>query len=357
MSEAEKNRIESFESQTEKLVIDDRTVRLIGIPFFGLVIPAATGLIDLDSWNSPTIILHNLYFIAMAAIIWQGNRWLLFRYYPVFFNSDSVLHKYVLMIGLNLLYTVPITSILLFGWALITSDNSIPMSSIWYCILLVGVCVIFVTNIYEKALFVKQSTLEKARLDQLNRAKVEAELEALKNQVDPHFMFNTLNALSYLVEHDSEKAQKFIENLADVYRYILKSKDNDLVLLSDELEFLNAYAALMELRHHNSFSLNVQLEKGHFLIPPVSLMVAVENAVKHNRLSAESPLEINIRQSKDEIEISNIKAPRKSLRESTGVGLKNLNERFEKIIGKEIKITQSAKEFILKLPLHKLQKA
>lgn len=347
-------------NKQESVWLDDRLVRLIGVPFFGIVIPSSTGLLKLDALLAWETALHYLYFILIAGVVWEGNRWLLFRYYPVFFASNSVLQKYVLMIGLNVLFTAPISLLMLFGWKWATGDITIPKETLFATMAITVVCVIFVTNVYEKVLFAKHSDNEKLKIEQLEQAKVLAELEALKNQVDPHFMFNTLNSLSFLVEHDAERAQQFIENLADVYRYILKSKEKDLVLLEDEVSFMKAYVGLMQLRHEEAFTINLKLndaQKHSYLIPPVSMMVALENAVKHNEVSKSSPLIVDVLQDADNILISNLISVRKIARESTQVGLKNLNDRFEKTLGLSIEIDKENNRFTLRLPLLKLQQA
>lgn len=337
----------------EIIRVDDRLVRLIGIPFFGFVIPSATGLLDLSALTWGIAFIHYLYFTFCAWMIWEGNRWLLFRYYPIFLKSNSILQKYILMIGLNIFYTAPVSFGLLAGWGWV---SGVPVSPIilFATVAVIVVCVIFVTNVYEKALFVQHTDQEQIRIEQLERAKIQAELTALKNQVDPHFMFNTLNSISYLTEHDPPKAQAFIEHLAEVYRYILRSKEKDLVLLRDEIQFMKSYASLMKLRYEEGFHLNLDLEPAsgtHYLIPPVSMMVAVENAVKHNETSNRYQLVVNIQQKASEIVISNVMVARKQAHESNQTGLENLHDRFEKTLGKGIEISREGGVFSLRLPL------
>ena len=336
--------------------IDDQVVRLIGIPFFGLVIPSATGLISFEGGLTLDVILSHLYFIAIAAIVWQGNRYLVLRYYPVIFKGTSRLQKFTLTLGLNIFYTGPVAFLLLALW------KSLTASTVSYQVLLITtvvivVCVLFVTNIYEKVLFAKHTELEQLKTAELERAKIQAELEALKNQIDPHFMFNALNSVSYLVDFAPVKAKSFVESLADVYRYILRSKEKDLVLLRDEIDFMQSYARLMSLRHEDAFEINlvdIKEQENKYLIPPVSLMVAVENAVKHNEVSRSNHLVLDVRFSDESIVVHNKKIKRKLDRPSTKIGLQNLNDRFQKIIGKGISLTQSEEFFTLQMPLLKL---
>lgn len=226
-------------------------------------------------------------------------------------------------------------------------------------VILIVVCVIFVTNVYEKALFTKQSDREKVKLEQLERGKVQAELEALKNQIDPHFMFNALNNLSYLIDHDSKRAQKFINNLAEVYRYILRSKNKDLVLLQEELSFLESYRSLLELRYGTAFKMELKLNGlplSDYLLPPVSIMVAVENAVKHNEISKRNQLILHVECKDYALRFTNKISHRKFIKDSTKTGLENLNERFKRLSGKEIQIENNTGYFCLTLPLLKLNR-
>lgn len=353
---AENLGIEEIPSTEQKIELDDKIVRLIGVPFFGLVIPSAAGLIDLTTASRLEIYGSYLYFIMIAWVVWEGNRFLVLRYYPVILRSSSYLQKYALFIGLNIFYTTPVSLLLLFIWRWIdesTVDNQI----IFLTSAIIVVCVIFVTNVYEKVLYAKHSELEQIRAEQLKRGKIQAELEALKNQIDPHFMFNALNSISYLIKKDPDKAEEFLQNLAEVYRYILNSKDKDLILLRDELTFMEAYARLMSLRYEEAFEidLKIPMHSDHqYLIPPVTLMVAVENAVKHNEVSVSNRLILNIEIINERIVMANKQLPRKVKYESTKIGLKNLNERFLRTVGKPISFQSINDLFILEVPLLKL---
>ncbi len=342
-----------------KVTLDDWVVRAIGIPFFGLVIPSATGLVDLSGASFSAIALHYVFFTGVAFAVWQGNRFLLFRYYPVIYGSHSLFQKYLLMIGLNIFYSAPVSLLLLFGWRWAAGADTVAGFQVLNTVILIVVCVIFVTNIYEKALYAQQIEQENVKIEQLERARVQAELEALKSQIDPHFMFNTLNSISYLVDHNPAKAQQFIQRLSEVYRYILKSKDKDLVLLRDEVAFMKSYVSLIELRHEDAFLLSLEVDEpacSNYLIPPVSMMVAVENAVKHNEMSTGRQLRVTILQEGESLVISNKISPRRTAWESTRNGLINLDERFLKILGKGIGVGHENGAFTLRLPILKLNR-
>jgi len=202
---------------------------------------------------------------------------------------------------------------------------------------------------------VKEQQSEQLKNAELSRAKAEAELAALKNQIDPHFMFNSLNSLSYLISTDQQKASLFTENLAEVYRYILSQKDQPLVLLEDELDFTHKYTELLRLRFgkalHFKKHFNGTQEKS-YLIPPTSVFVTLENAVKHNEISELHPLQIDIDLKEDHLIISNRIREKRNLRHSSRIGLKNLDERFRLVTGKNILSGKNSENFFnVRLPL------
>jgi LytS/YehU family sensor histidine kinase len=231
-------------------------------------------------------------------------------------------------------------------------------SAIQMVVLINVICVLFVTHVYETVFLVKEKESETVKNEQLQRAKAEAELTALKNQVDPHFMFNSLNTLSHLVKSDPEKALLFTENLAEVYRYILIQKDHTLVLLEDELEFTHRYTDLLHLRFGNALVIkkrfNGTAEKD-FLIPPTSVFVAFENAVKHNEISEQKPLYIDVDVNENHLIITNQIQEKGRIQNSSKIGLKNLSERFQLITGSNIKATRQNGRFVVNLPLTPLK--
>ena len=159
---------------------------------------------------------------------------------------------------------------------------------------------------------------------------------SLKDQVNPHFLFNSLNALSCLVYDDQKKAVKFIRKLSDVYRYVLDQTDKELVTLDEEMQFMSAYFYLMKIRFEENLVINtegIQDEKKQKLIPPMSIQLLVENAIKHNRFSPSDPLKLAISGKGNQIAIANElrPLPDSARAEPSGIGLTNLSDRFHLI--------------------------
>ncbi|HRI20035.1 MAG TPA: histidine kinase, partial [Panacibacter sp.] len=200
----------------------------------------------------------------------------------------------------------------------------------------------------------RRSTLSK--VEELNIAKIHAELEALKNQTDPHFIFNSLNTLSFLISTDTASAKHFTNTLAGVYRYILLNKEKDFVLLKEEIEFISNYFYLLKIRFGNAINMVVEINDvsaEDFLIPPISLQILVENAVKHNEFSEKFPMEINVSIMQNYVLIKNAVRKKQILPNSTNMGLKNLNNRYQYLTKRNIIIQTVNNSFIAKLPILK----
>lgn len=341
-------------SDDNEVQLNDTLIRLIGIPFFGIAIPNVTGLFGTLSYTDLKYWVGYVYFIVLALLIWQGNRYLLFRTRKRFTWFDKPMEKLILLFMNNIFYTTPLTVSCLCIWYRWAGFDSIKWDTILVVSLMNVICVLFVTHVYETVFMVKEQQGEQVRNAELSRAKAEAELSALKNQIDPHFMFNSLNTLSYLITSDPAKAALFTENLAEVYRYILSQKDQTLVLLEDELEFTHKYSDLLHLRFgealHIRKSFNGTTEKD-YLIPPTSVFVAFENAVKHNELSEQMPLHIDVDVRDGNLCITNIIQPRRTLQHSSKIGLKNLDDRFRIVTGKGIDAREQNNTFIVTFPL------
>jgi LytS/YehU family sensor histidine kinase len=166
-------------------------------------------------------------------------------------------------------------------------------------------------------------------------------------------MFNSLNTLSHLISSDPHKAQVFNDTLADVYRYILQNKSRDLVLLQEELDFMDNYIALLKIRFGDSILINKNIPASstdQFVLPPISLQILIENAIKHNEFSKSKPLLIEIQESGGELLISN-EVREKKARQSNGIGLNNLLERFRLITSRPVSIDKNNTHFSVRLPL------
>lgn len=345
---------ESLEDIAKDVKLNDTTMRLVGIPFFGIAIPNLTGLFGPLTFRDELYWFGYVYFITLALLIWQGNRYLLFRTRKRFTWFDKPIEKLVLLFMNNIFYTTPLTVAWICMWYNLSHFSTIKWDIIIVVALVNVICVLFVTHVYETVFMVKEQQNEQVKNSELQRAKAEAELAALKNQIDPHFMFNSLNTLTHLIKTNPPLAYKFTEDLAEVYRYILSQKDQTLVLLDDELEFTHKYTDLLHLRFGNSLIIKKRFNGSagkDYLIPPTSVFVAFENAVKHNEISEKNPMLINVDVIDGQLIISNSMRERKTRAHSSKIGLKNLDERFRLVTGKGILAEIRENKFTVQFPL------
>ncbi len=184
---------------------------------------------------------------------------------------------------------------------------------------------------------------------------LQSQLNSLKLQINPHFMFNNFNNLLELIEEDTELAGKFLSNLSKVYRYIITNLDRNLIPVADEIKFLDSYLYLMKVRHDEGViaKINPEIRQYKGFLPPAVLQLLVENAIKHNSFSLEHPLVIDINLSDDYITVSNLKQPLMSPIESTSLGLKNITERYALLCDKKVKIENAENFYSVSLPIIK----
>ncbi|WP_436516927.1 sensor histidine kinase [Ekhidna sp. To15] len=188
--------------------------------------------------------------------------------------------------------------------------------------------------------------------EKLKSSTIAARYEALNNQVNPHFLFNTLNTLSTLIHSDVEKADHFLQKLSEIYRYMLRTRSEELVLLKDELAFLLDYIELLEIRFGKSLRVNLEVAEFHKeqLVPPTVLQLLLENVVKHNYFTTKSPVQVSIKSNGNGVIIANTLQKRESKESSFGIGLQNISERYG-FFDRHIAIEEDDKLFKVCIPI------
>ncbi len=224
-----------------------------------------------------------------------------------------------------------------------------------------GMIATFVSCIYSNAFYLETAMHtedEKRRLEiallKEQEVALQSQLDALKSQIDTHFMFNNFSILAELIEEDRVLAGKFLANLSKVYRYIIQNMKRHKVPIGEEIAFLDAYLYLIEMRYGQAVVVHIEndvrLADGR--IPPACLQLLIENAIKHNRHSAEQPLHIDIRREGDHISVCNLVAPLFSAAEpSTGIGQKNIAERYALLSDRQMLVNFTSNTYVVKLPI------
>ena len=208
-----------------------------------------------------------------------------------------------------------------------------------------------IVTIHEAIFFYRQWKLNFSKSVKLEKDNLEASYNALKSQVNPHFLFNSLNSLMSLLENNPT-AEQYVQDLSDFLRYVLMSNDREVVTLEEELENLQKYIHLQKLRFQENLQVEIQVQPAslQYNLPPLTLQILLENCIKHNVISAKKPLKIRIFDSGENILVVNNRQP-KQAEESTGHGLKNIEGRYRFISGEPIKIESDEKQFSVTVPL------
>lgn len=261
----------------------------------------------------------------------------------------------------TVLYTVP--AVLFSNYILFVKiqglDNSLFFKSPAYWIHLFYILIsFFVSAILHARSFmlewkksVKQETTEHKIIAKTESAK----FETLKNQIDPHFLFNSLNVLTSLISENPNKAEKFTTKLSKVYRYVLEQRNKKLVPIAEELQFAKTYIELLQMRFEDAlqFKITEQLSQSELKIVPLSLQLLLENAVKHNVVSSAKPLKIKFYEENGFLKVKNNINPKEAIGKSTKVGLRNIADRYGLITSKNVSILNNNKTFVVSLPLLK----
>ena len=216
----------------------------------------------------------------------------------------------------------------------------------------------FIITIVVSLFFMVFSSYKELQEKKVNEQKIiagtaNAKYSSLKSQLDPHFLFNSLNVLTSLIEENPDRAQKFTTSLSKVYRYVLEQKDKDLVSLEEELKFAKTYMTLLKMRFEDSIHFNIPetVKDVEAKIVPLSLQILLENCIKHNVVSEGKPLLIDIVEKDGVLIVSNNLQIKKTLKTSSGIGLNNIYERYKILSNRNMKIIKTEENYKVSLPL------
>ncbi|OWY23778.1 histidine kinase [Sphingobacteriales bacterium UPWRP_1] len=335
------------------LGFNDLAFRLIGVPVIGFVLPLiffgqslSMGLINyLPMW-----VMTSIY----SFIYWEGNRFIIIQARKRFPDAADTNIKLMWQIIAMLIFTLSVCNILnpLLEYLNIDSDRvtPTPFEANAASLITVALC----GAIYESVYFLKKYQTAAIETEQLKKENLLSQLETLKNQVNPHFLFNSLNTLSALIHENPDLAVEFVQKLSKVYRYILEIRDNQTVTLQEELKALNAYIFLLKTRFDAGLQVEINIPEAikQYLIVPLSLQILIENAVKHNIVSAQRPLCLEIfTDANHHIVVKNNLQKKNQTMPSTQLGLQNIDNRYRLLTGQSIEVVATLQSFSVSLPL------
>lgn len=334
-------------------MVRDTYLRLLFIPLLGVSLPLVSGIINYHLYTPVTLILYNVYFIATSFVIWSGCKWIHATLRKILLPSSFLLRRIIIVCFASAMYGSCIGCLSVFGWMQF-SKESFNWNHIISFVLACMIAVLVFTLLYEILFLNKEREIDTKNVTRLDKEKSKATLHALQNEMDPHFLFNALNTLNLLILNNPKQAHLYNNKLAHVYKYFLINKNKELVALDNELDFINNYYYLLQLRYENKMQLEIQL--GPVLpeliqLPPCSLQILLENAIKHNSFSDEDPLLVVISVKDQYIYVENKIKPKSYLMDTTQIGLTNLSSRYKILFNKDIIIHPSNDSFVVKLPV------
>ncbi len=250
---------------------------------------------------------------------------------------------------LTTIYTIIMSVLLKLFVEMVTRMSLGSWQNILYSTVAITLTITFFMTSRSFLLNWRQTSIDAERL---KKESIAAQYESLKNQVNPHFLFNSFNVLSNLVYEDQDKAVKFIKQLSEVYRYVLDSRTKEIVDLGEELHFLESYIFLQQIRFGDKLRFDIRLDGVRSDIAPLALQLLVENAIKHNIVSQDDPLTIRLFVDGDFIVVENNLQVKQGLSEhSSGIGLENIAKRYEFLSERKIEVLKTERHFIVKLPV------
>lgn len=334
----------------------DRWFRLFGIPAIAII---ANTLFYWDSFTRLKIPIWKSYGSALVvtSVLWEVNRqWVLCarKWYPGFSNTRQRIMVQLVLFFITTL-GLELGFIYLLNFLQIWTGS--PMLEDSYYHIVVGLTfTLLVGLVYEIIYFLQQWQLLRLEAEHLKQKYLQTQLDSLKSQVNPHFLFNSLNTLSSLIHEDKKKAGVFVDDLAQVYRYLLQSNEKELVPLREELTFLKAYFFLHKVRFGEGIQLEVIIHDA-FLedqLPPLTMQLLLENAVRHNVVNPASPLCIKVYISTDDhlVVMNNLNRKKQSV-VSKQTGLSNLSTKYRLLNQHHLMIRETKDTFEVRLPLIK----
>lgn len=302
-----------------------------------------------------------MYTFLQIGVIWNGNVLLVDKMNQYIPWHGNIRRKLFLTLFFALLWPV-ITyySFSLYIYPLIFGETCNLSSGENVSYLVTTVIITLLVNAVFSAIeffkFWRQSVKE---AEELKRESLSAEFETLKNQINPHFLFNSLNTLTSLIEEQPKQATEFVQKLSNVYRYVLTQKDKQLVSLREELEFIQSYIYLNQIRFGNNLKVNIQIPASYlsFSVVTLSLQMLIENCIKHNTISIQKPLVIHIEIADNKISVRNNLQRKSVMNESNGIGLNNIVHRYSFVTEESVEITDDEIYFTVRLPLINYEKS
>lgn len=328
-------------------------LRLIGMPITAMFMLSYlhwAEIVSMFNWA------HIVSTWIITAIVWElscRTYYFFDAYYPW---ESGAARRIILQLPVSLAFAVltilgatMVKGYLLTGEILICSGSDLLVSAL---------LALFVNSIYAAVYFYKEWKNSLVESERLQRERILSQYEALKCQVNPHFLFNSLNTLVTLINEDQAIATRFVEQLSKVYRYVLQHKEHEMVTLGSELRFMESFLFLMKMRFGDNLKIEIDIDRARYddLIAPLTLQMLIENAIKHNVVSQQKPLHIRLSvNGANTLVVSNNVQRKSAPSDSTGVGLQNIKDRYDILSHRPVQVLSTALDFSVSLPLLRME--
>lgn len=342
--------------QNYKFDISDKWGMIIGIPLVAILTPIAFGhyfgkmdketMLAISSSVTTTLLMW-LGVRAIVVFLWKKYPWV----------KNPVKHLLIEIVAITV-YTATIGAFLYFFYNFVGIEVNIQegfAQNAFFTLIIT----FFITSIHEGVFFYQQWKTWHSRSEKLEEENIRSQYETLKSQINPHFLFNNLNTLASLIEENPKVAVDYVNRTADYYRKILNLRGQEIITISEELELVNDYFFLQKKRFGNNLSISISIPETVLttFVAPLTLQMLVENAIKHNIISAEKPLNIElVAENASYIQVKNNLQKRTESAPSSKLGLKNITERYSYLSPNKVEIIITSFTFTVSVPILMLNK-
>ena len=337
-------------------ILKDKWFRLVGIPVIALM--GHITFFNRNESGGERFGFWGIYLISLAEtyILWEAIRLVIIyfrKHYPGIENSKR---RITGMLIAGTVMTIIIRSAIIFFYdRTLLWGYVFPLEGYLYNVFVAVLYVIIIGGIYEGVYYFNSWRAAAIEAEALRNENLQTQLDSLKAQINPHFLFNNLSSLSSLIAEDPRQAEKFVGELSSVYRYLLQTNEQELTTLEKELDFIHAYAHLLQTRFAHGFDISIDVDKDdmQYLIPPLTLQLLLENAVKHNVILPEKPLQIKVYTNHQGLIVENNLQRKSAHVVSNKMGLKNISAKYKLLKQGNIDVQETAEQFRVIIPLIK----
>jgi hypothetical protein len=334
--------------------LHDGSLRLLGVPLLALIgqwtMYGYTNVPYPADWRIPAL------FVLGAVLVWECSRWGIILSRRRFPDLDQTPQR----VGFQVVWFVLAASLVRVSQTafyqaidLFPGEDFFLFKPYFFNTLVVVVGTVLIAAVFEGLYLYRRWQVAFTETEELKKANLQSQLESLKTQINPHFLFNNLNSLSALITTDALRAERFLDELASVYRYLLQQNNRDLCPLADELRFIEAYFHLLKTRYGDGIFLETAVEPRYlsYQLPPLTLQLLVENAIKHNVMSAAFPLTIRLYTDGGQLCVENTLQRKKATVPSNGIGLQNILLKYHLLDQSVVTVEDDGSVFRVRLPL------